>query len=185
MVWINPDNFLSIGHFSVNQRIDLAKMVNRLIRVSKMRLNNAEMEDIISTCFLGILEAYDSYGSKLTPAHCTNYARSKLRDTFFSKTKTEDAMARHGRAQTLRSCDEKAEIDHEKELLEYDNNPFLENPFANAKVRWTDTGRTAKIDASALIHSSDSIRSDEEMEAEAKAQVQRMREKALMAKDFE
>lgn len=67
------------------------------------------------------------------------------------------------------------------ELIDYYDDPFLENPFANAKVRWADSGRITIIDASALIHASDNLRSDDEMEAEAKEQAQRI--KLMKAKE--
>lgn len=119
MVWIDPDNFLSIGHFTEDQRIDLAKMIYRLIRVNLIRIPGADWKDVAQTCFLGVFEAYCTYGQQLTTAHCTNYARSKIRDTFFAKTKVEDALSRHRLHQDLRACETRnIERDHEKELFD-------------------------------------------------------------------
>lgn len=90
-LWIDPDSFLDIQHFTLSDRESLAKMISSYVIKAKTRwLKKEETADILQTAHLGIIKAFNTYKKNLTISHCYNYVRSEIRNEFFSMSKEND-----------------------------------------------------------------------------------------------
>lgn len=95
-LWIDPDSFLTIGHFSESDRVELSKMVHTIVTKAHHKLYmEADTGDLVGVCFVGIGKAYQAYKQNLTLGQCTNYARSEIRNTYLLESNVQDVVSRH------------------------------------------------------------------------------------------